>query len=68
MIRRSVEYYIRCDGPDCNESLVWGARTRKQCEEEAPSNGWTRFTRGRWLCKTCAEKMLPPSKKIKPLP
>jgi hypothetical protein len=62
MIRRIVEYAVQCDGPDCHESLVWGATTREQCEREAPAHGFVRCTRGRWLCKHCAARLLPKDK------
>ena len=66
MIRRHVEYSVACDNPECNEALVWGARTRKECQDEAPAHGYVRLTRGRWLCNHCAKRAEAAAKKDKP--
>jgi hypothetical protein len=61
VIVRIVEYGVRCDSPDCDDpsTNVWGATTRNQCIAEAEKHGYVRCSRGRWLCKRCADRLLP---------
>lgn len=61
MIHRVVEYTISCDSEDCSHigGHAYGWQTRDEAIEEAPKYGWVRCTRGRWLCKHCAEKLIP---------
>ena len=56
MITRRVEYIRSCDHPDCHlsESADW--TTRSEAVQAAAKDGWTKCTRGRWLCPECAKK------------
>ena len=58
MIRRIVEYVIACDSPDCNDSCAYGWFTRNEAVAAAPTHGWVRCTRNRWLCQRCAARLL----------
>lgn len=58
MIRRIVEYGVRCDNPQCKHGHtdVRDWQTRKQAEAGALAMGYVRLTRKRWACKTCVEE------------
>ena len=63
MIRRQVEYVIRCDaervlGADCPEP-DWHAfcdGTYRACEASAVDDGWWQATARYWLCPRCKHK------------
>ena len=60
-ITRCVEYGRQCDNPKCRDShfYVECDNTRAQAEASANDAGWVKVGKNEWLCKVCAEQILP---------